>query len=203
MVRESVIGAVGLKMDRSSDVFGTVFPHLSPEAMRRQLPDRQILERAVLHVHSLARSVARSFNTDEPDLVEAMVERFTDRVFAGSALDRFDPDRGDLSSYLLGVMRNVFRECFRERLRKKLQQRLDETQIDHWQVGPAAIAELNDEIERVRGWVAELPRAQRAAVARRFSPLADLDLGGDFHEQAALHRGMNALRKRAREAQGS
>jgi RNA polymerase sigma-70 factor (ECF subfamily) len=86
----------------------------------------------------------------------------------------FDPDRGELGSFLLGVTRNVLRRKYSER-RRWVQ--LDEAAADSV-IYRGGLTSNSDDVEKLRRAVAALPERYRAVVV-----LCDLE--EKTYEQAA------------------
>jgi DNA-directed RNA polymerase specialized sigma24 family protein len=150
---------------------------------------------------NMAKAVLRYFDSHDQSLAEKMVDKFVERVFSRNLLSKFDPERGEIGRFLWGVMRNIALECFRERSRERNEARLYQSPRGSREPEPNVSAERNEQVERVRNWLMELPSAQRNAVARRFAALADLDSGGTIpNECVARHRGLKRLQRKAAES---
>jgi DNA-directed RNA polymerase specialized sigma24 family protein len=196
---------IGL-IDPQSAVFAKVFSHLVPGVLCRQLSIAQIQQRAWSEILNLARSVVRCFDSYDETLADEMAFKFVMRVFSSDLMNKYNPERGEIGKFLWGIMRFIALECFRERSRRRREIQGDQSFLDSIpssrEPEPSVIPERNDQIQRVRTWVMELPPDQRNAVARRFEVLADLDSGGFIpNEAVALCRGLKRLREKAMEAE--
>jgi DNA-directed RNA polymerase specialized sigma24 family protein len=188
-------------IDPASEVFGKAFPHLRPGMLRQRLSCEEIQHRAFSEMSNIAGCALRVLGSYDKMLVERMVDKFVERVFDSDLMNKFDSEQGQLDGFLYGVMGKIALECFRERSRQRIETRCDQSILRSREPAPSVIPERDDEIERVRKWVVQLPPAQRNAVARRFAALADLDCGGTIpNERVTLHRGLKRLRQKATES---
>jgi hypothetical protein len=185
-------------VDPESEAFAKAFPHLS--LLRRPLTREQMRDRALSPMWSMAALALKELHRYEERLIDPIVTSFMKCVFDSDVLNKFDPKLGDIDGFLYGVMRWAVRGYLGKQSRQRREAGSDQSLLFRCSTapGPAQIAEHRDLMQHIREWAAELPPAQRDAVARRYTALADLDSGAKIRNEAvARHRGLKRLRQRA------
>src|ERR1700690_2071537 len=99
---EKPLDSVAGLIDPKSAAFAKTFPHLRPGVLRRRLSCAEVQHRAFSEMWNIAGCVLRRIGCYDNRLVEAMVDKFVNRVFASTLLIKFDPELGEIGGFLYG-----------------------------------------------------------------------------------------------------
>lgn len=183
-------------LDPKSALFARCFPEISPGVLVRPLTDEERRQRAMTTMWACAKKAATWLGADDRDLVGDIV--FT--TLRRGVMRKFDPALGTFEGFMVGVMKRIGLECLRARRQRRWEAPTNDAVPFSAEVEPATAAERAELVAHIRQGAMGLSQVRRDALAREYEALADLDSGGPVPNEAVQrHRGLEQLRKRARQ----